>query len=463
MNKLYFIPLLITFLACDNGTQNKQDGIWLGGQIVNPKENYVRLYKGEKFIDSIPLDENNFFIYKNDTLPEGLYTFTHNEFQIFYLKPGDSLMLRVNTMEFDESLTYTGIGAERNNFLMEMFLINEEENKLIPKYYPLPPKEFSRKLDSLKKIRKIIYTLYKQNNPFDSNFDRIAQASINYDYYSKKELYTSVNRSRKIDYPNGFYSYRDSIDLKSEELQWYFSYYRLLNRYFDNLVLKDNKNTRFGTMRNSYRQISNKIRIIDSLIQNEDLRNNMIYSNTKRFFESCNSSKNREKLLTLFLQTNTNPSYKKEISELSSTFEKLVPGNMIPNVFLTTTDQTYIDLYSTLKKPTVLYFWSAIAHNHNKEIHRKALLLSKKYPQYDFVGINIDKDFPTWKNLITNQHLNPLTEYQFKDNKEATKKLIISSLNKTYVLSKKGIILENNANLFSPTFEKKLTKHLRHH
>ncbi|MBT3872702.1 MAG: hypothetical protein HOF75_08760, partial [Flavobacteriaceae bacterium] len=109
--------------------KNKEDGVplftYVGGEIINPKEDYVIFYKDEQFLDSVKLDANNNFIYKAKNIKQGLYSFSHKEYQVFYLKPSDSLMLRVNTLTFDESLSYTGVGAERNNFLMEMFLHNE--------------------------------------------------------------------------------------------------------------------------------------------------------------------------------------------------------------------------------------------------------------------------------------------------------------------------------------------------
>ncbi len=459
MNKFLLIPVLVFFLACNTADKKKENTVWIGGQIINPTGNFVRIYKGEKLIDSIALDEHNFFIYKNDTLPEGLYTFTHKEFQVFYLKPGDSLMLRVNTLEFDESLTYTGKGAERNNLLMELFLINEEENKLMPAYYMLSPQDFNNKLDSLKNIRKHIYSLYNQNLKFDSKFDKIVQAGINYDYFSKKERYTAVNRNKNIKYPDKFYSYRDSIDLKSNELQWYFSYYRFLNRYFDNLAWEKSNTNKLPLNKNTYLLVSEKIKLIDSLVQNEDLKNSMIFNSTKHYLKYCASDKERDKIVNLFFKTNTNIQYKEQVLDLANQYKNIQYGKTIPNLFLTTIDTNFIDLHSIIKKPTAIYFWSTNAENHYREIHKRVKSYSKKFPQYDFIAINIDTNFSLWRNVVSNHTYNPLTEYQFKNLDEATKKLVISSLNKAFIVSEKGVIKQNNANLFSPTFEKLLSKY----
>ncbi len=458
MNKILLIFFICFFISCNERNTTNTNGVWIGGQIINPKSDYVRLYKGEQFLDSILLNKNNFFMYRKDSLDEGLYMFTHNEFQIFYLKPGDSLMFRVNTLEFDESLTYSGIGAERNNFLMEMFLINEEENKIIPEFYALSPEKFCKKLDSLKQQRKNIYKLYQKDNVFDSKFDVIAQASINYDYFSKKELYTSVNRYKNKEFPDDFFAYRDSIDLKNKDLQWYFSYYRLLNRYFDNLVWENQPKDMKNISKNSFYQTYNKLILIDSLVQNQELKNSMLKNNAKRFFETCNNTQEREKLLAQFLKTSTNEKHKEYIKQLTKKYQNLKLGNTIPNVLLTTTNSTYIDLHSIINKPTVLYFWSLNAQNHNREIHKKVNKLSKNFQEFDFLGINLDTNTKKWQAYITNNTLNSHKEYQFKNSKKATKNLVISSLNKAFIISKEGVIIENNANMFSPTFEKLITK-----
>ena len=61
-----------------------------------------------------------------------------------YLEPGDSIMLRVNTLKFDESLTYTGKGSAKNNFLTELFLLNEAADQQIVSFYRLEPENLSK-------------------------------------------------------------------------------------------------------------------------------------------------------------------------------------------------------------------------------------------------------------------------------------------------------------------------------
>src|SRR5690606_1770533 len=83
-----------------------------------------------------------------------LYHFDHHpELQYVYLERGDSLMIRLNTEDFDESLIFSGKGEEINNFLIEMFLSAEEELPIIYGYSGLDPDQFDHKLDSLENIK----------------------------------------------------------------------------------------------------------------------------------------------------------------------------------------------------------------------------------------------------------------------------------------------------------------------
>ena len=61
-------------------------------------------------------------------------------------------------MDFDESLVYTGRGAKKNNYLINMYLKSEEDNKKVLKYSQLEPELFENHLDSLSAIRHINLT-----------------------------------------------------------------------------------------------------------------------------------------------------------------------------------------------------------------------------------------------------------------------------------------------------------------
>jgi len=133
--KYIFSTVIIAFLfySCKNEDTNKANGTYIAGEIVNPVQSYILLYKNEEITDSIPLDRNNRFSYKFDDFEPGLHRLIHGEFQIVHIEEGDSILMRLNTKEFDESLTFSGYGGEKNNFLINKFLHWEEENDFLQK------------------------------------------------------------------------------------------------------------------------------------------------------------------------------------------------------------------------------------------------------------------------------------------------------------------------------------------
>ncbi|NNE02547.1 MAG: transaldolase, partial [Eudoraea sp.] len=147
---LHFLFIGLLLVSC----QNKEDntiGVYFAGEIVNPTDRQVVLFKGETAIDSIKLDENNRFEFSLDSVQEGLHHFYHHpELQYVYLENGDSLQARLNTVDFDESLVFSGKGEEINNLLLEIFLDTELEEDLVYSFYNLEPAVFSLKIDSLK-------------------------------------------------------------------------------------------------------------------------------------------------------------------------------------------------------------------------------------------------------------------------------------------------------------------------
>lgn len=459
IRKLLYFLTIAAFVSCQHPSGGDHVVTWIGGEIVNPKTDYVIVFKDECAMDTIQLDRNNYFMFEGVDLKEGLYSFQHHEYQVFYIEPGDSIMLRVNTVDFDESLTYSGKGAEKNNFLIEMFLLNETENSLMPELYLLSPAEFEARMDSMKAVRLDIYNNFIAKHKPGKNFDEIALANINYDFYSKKEIYTSAISGKKLGneepFPEDFYDYRKEIDLGNANLRSYYPYYRFLNRYFDNLAYEQYGNGNY-LERYSFAHGVHKMKIIDSLITDDLLKQNMLRTAAGRYLLNARVEKNMKAMLDLFMEMNQNKEHRREISDLAEATMNLTTGNHIPNVMLRTADNTVKDLHSIFNKPTVLFFWSSQSVKHYKNIHNRADELREAYPEYDFIGINTDINYAKWISIVRNARYNPTLEFQFDDIDDAEKKLVINWVNKAIIVDKNGMIIEGNTNLFNRYIEGQL-------
>ena len=113
---------LLLFSACEQG--NQKGDAFFGGEILNPKTSNVYIYRDGEPVDTLELSEDNKFELEFHNIKTGMYSFMHgNEYQLAIVAPGDSIVMRVNTIDFDQSLVYMGEGAKKNNFLVQLFLV----------------------------------------------------------------------------------------------------------------------------------------------------------------------------------------------------------------------------------------------------------------------------------------------------------------------------------------------------
>ena len=195
--KILFIALLSTLIAgCD--TKSSCNSTYFGGNIINPKSDYVVLYKNEIPLDTFFLDKNNSFLGEIPALHEGLYNFKHGEEeQYIYLNPKDSLLIRLNTWKFDETLVFSGVGAERNNLLIDSFLESEKDSKVFIQYFKLSPSDFNSKIIQAEKIKLDRYEDYVSKHPNETDkFKNVFKIALTYPLYSKIENYPLARSAR---------------------------------------------------------------------------------------------------------------------------------------------------------------------------------------------------------------------------------------------------------------------------
>ncbi len=101
-----------------------------------PSSRSVTLYQGANVVETLELDENLRFNKQFDSLPSGIYKLEHlPEYQTLLLEEKDSILVRINATAFDESIVFSGTGASKNNFLVELHLKQEAENRFLSSKY----------------------------------------------------------------------------------------------------------------------------------------------------------------------------------------------------------------------------------------------------------------------------------------------------------------------------------------
>lgn len=463
---LYFTFVALLIVSCKKDAKVEEGNIaYLGGEIINPSNKNVIIYKDKIPLDTLKLNKDNRFIYKFTQLVPGLYTFHHGtDIQMVLLEPNDSIMLRLNTIDFDESLVYTGEGAKKNNFLINMFLASEKEDKEILKFCQQSADVFEKYIDSIRSAKNEKLETFSTKYAPSGLFLTIAKANIDYNYYTSKEVYPfayySHNQLKNLNsLPEDFYDYRKGIDYNNEILKDYFPYFYFLRHHFRNIAaaehFKQSSDSIFNPKSVAFNLI--KMKLIDSLVSNEGIKNNLLTDTAFRFFNYGNSIQANDSVLNTFLSLSTDSSKKELGIAYTNRLKKLAPGNPIPDVSLIDTENKTTSLQTIIKKPTVIYFWSYTIKTHFKDSHEKIAELQKKYPEIDVISINInDGDPDFWVGSLKQYNFSLNNEYRFSTPDQAKETLALYPINKVILTDKKGVIEKSNANMFSYKFEEEL-------
>ncbi len=457
------------FYGCNDFQETTREATYFGGEIVNPNSNHVILYKGNGINDTILLDKNNRFLHKVEDINDGVYFFKHNpENQIVLLEKGDSILIRLNTLEFDESLVFTGDGARKNNFLIDMYLQNEiEREKLRRSELQLSPMFFEKKQDSLLRNKLDTYERLITKHQISDLAKKVTYASFMFDYYTRHELYFHsrygiAGLDAAKDLSKSFFDYRRDVDFNDDELKRLYSYNRYLNYYFTNssLIEYNNELSHYNGKTGS---TVYKLNLVDSLVKNPYIKNNLLRRVATNFLLESKNDHNSSKVLTHYLSVSSNKKSQNELKKLYKAISRLRPNNKIPEQEIITANGEIIKLSSLFEKPiTALYFWSMDRKDHYIKAHKKASYLTALYPEIDFIAINTDDEqTKNWLKTIKRHHYNLGKEYEFKYPKCSTDELAIYNRNKVILVNQDGKIINAMADLFSSKLEKQLMKYSR--
>lgn len=456
-----------TLLGCKNISNGDSNYAYVGGEIINPNNNYVVIKSPEDISDTLYLDNNNRFFKKLTTLNSGLYTFSHGgEYQLILLEPQDSIMVRLNTIDFDESLVFTGEGSRKNNYLIASFLENESDNKRFMRLmWENEPKLFEQALDSNRNKKLSELQDFLSRKEYSDFFKIIANTNINYDYYFNKELYPFGyygynNLIHFKDLPENFYDFRNEVDYNNEELLGVISYTKFLFWHFNNLALAKYYKTATHNVVFDKKSVSynlEKLHLMDSLITNQNVKNYLLKFTTRDFILLSEDNSEMKEVLNSFLDKSNNENDETYMKELVNSVNNLKPGMPFPNIKLLDYNQNEVEISSLITKPTVIYFWSSNLPLLLRNSHYKVNSLKSKFPEVNFIAINInDDDKLHWKKTVDQHHFNTDNEYQFLDPKESMKLLAISSVNKSIFVGKDAKIINSNAMIITSEFEEEL-------
>lgn len=452
MKHFLLVITVILFYSCSKTT----DFTYFGGEVVNPKDDYVYLKFQDEIIDSAGLNEENRFLFKLKDPSPGVYRFSHGiEFQYILLERSDSLMARLNTLEFDESIIFSGTGAEKNNFLIDMFLLEEDEGYLKRKFYRAAPEVFIRKIDSMRNMKLDEYEELLQNTELSPLAQHITKAAIDIPYYTTREYYAAEHKfwmglEEQPELPENFYSHHKQIDLNDESLAYYGVYLKYIDRHLDHLTREtcQAECANNGKL-NAYHYSTHKLNLIDSLITLEKLRNFLLENTAITYYTYDHDTENNKRFMELYLKA-TGGQTSPDLDRFYNAVSKLRKGEEFPTLELYDTNgNKHLLNASWFDQKTVFYLWATDQKMHAEKTLSRMHNLSLKYPEFKFIGINLDTDHQQWKSTLKELGVEEKTQLRAPDMKYMTKHLAYLRFNRMLVVDQNGKVIEGFGNIYN--------------
>lgn len=460
---LVLISCSLVALLYSCSKQFKEDNYtaYFGGEVTNPSNPYVLFCKDNEVIDSVKIDANNRFFIRFDSLAPGLYTFKNEpEYQYVYFDKNDSIMVRMNAQDFDNSIIFCGRGDQKNNFLMEMYVKNEEDRSKLFDIFDYDIPDFLKSVDSSYQAKKRFYQTKKEAIKWSDEFDVYARAALDFYHYSTKEIYPMAHQFRtgkdileKL--PEDYYSYRKNINFNDEKLSGYSPFVNYLTHMLNN-VSAIHYHNHYSPVDLALRTNIQKLNIADTLIKNKTVKNTILNNIAFTYLLEDQNMVNNKIFLDTYHKYSTDKSKKNEILKIGNAIQLLKVGNSLPNVDLIDRNDKLVLPESFPKQKSVIFLWTEHLSSHMMAVHKKIAALRAKHPDYQFIGICLDKDHKRWKSLLDKNKFNNLTELRAANFEDLKSKWAIMKVHRTIILDQNGKIKNAFTNLFDVHFEQEL-------
>lgn len=461
------LPLLLIFsmllLSCDKETKSSQE-VYIKGQIANPSSKYVVISKNNVNIDTLLLDNNNQFEGSLKDIEAGLYVFRHPpENQIIYLEPGDSTLVWLNTMEFDESLNFSGKGSEKSNFLTNLYLLNQQDNDLILSYYKSDPSEFARKTDSIRENRREKLDNLNDRHEVSQEFYDIANSSINYEYYDLRERYAFLirkyNKGLVDNIPSDFHDYRKDVSFNDKELEDSYVYLNFIDDFLRTKSLEhcaESNASNSCTNLNSLENIKYRIELINSLSQNKNIKDSFLEKLASQGIIYSQKAENVNSILQLLKDMDYSGNMQSGIDQMAKIQTDFLPGSTIGDRFYLNSKKEKVKFKNISNKPIITYRWMSSAATHYKWQQKIIKNLQFKYPEIDFIGINLDlENSDKWLDIIKGESFDKNLQYK-AITIGVDENMLKNYLNKLIFMDSNGQIIRGDLQITTPDLENKI-------
>lgn len=430
-NSLLLAALSAIFIVSCKKDEPKDYTVFTG-KITNPQSDSIYLYfpdrekafavneKGE-FYDTIRLDQKGYFYFSDGREQAELFFF-----------PGDSLYVTLDTQKFDESIVYSGKGADKNNYLVKKFLKEEAVGTSSAELFSLNP------IDFRKKFKTHSDELEKELNASKSEkeFKEIEKRNLKYGYLSLLAQYPDAHKyftGNQPDLPAGFLDELNDISYDSQEDYELIPYYKdlIINKYMLDIEKAESPEV---------------LEEMVAKIKSKEIREDLVGA---LFYRISSTNPDSESINEIIQKHSENEKLKMRSLQKTNAIKNLLTGKPSPKFSYQDISGKKVSLDDFKGKLVYIDVWATWCGPCIQEIPAlKQLKQDYQGKNVEIISISIDvqKDFDKWKGMIADKQLKGIQLFADNDWKsEFIKAYGIDAIPRFLLIDKNGNILSADA------------------